>query len=448
VDSQTVTVAAEAMVDPGRWRGMFEDAFAWIGGVFGRREPRLAARDYLLAVLSDVDTRNCWTLAEQAGHSSPCRLQSLLGSAVWDADELRDRLRDYAVYELGHRGGVLIVDDSGDVKSGVHTVGVQRQYTGTAGRIENAQVATYLAYATPSGRVLIDRRLYLPQSWTRDRQRCRAAGVPDEVEFATKVTHARQMLVDALDSGVPAAWVSADEFYGNERGLRRDLQARATGYVLCVAKNHRVTLDDASTATVEKVATTLPTRAWNRISAGKGAKGERTYDWAWGRITPPADEAVGHHWLLIRRRISDGELAYYRCWSPTRVGLKALVRVAGTRWSVEECFQASKGEVGLDQHQVRTWDSWHRYTTLAMFAHAILAVIAARERTNRPHKTQGMIALTVNEIRHLFAKLVTRAAFRFAHWMHWSTWRRRHQHNALISHYARRGDPIDHHPSL
>lgn len=448
MDSQTGTVAAEAMVDPDRWRGMFEDAFAWIGGVFGRREPRLAARDYLLAVLSDVDTRNCWTLAEQAGHGNPWRLQSLLGSAVWDADELRDRLRDYVVYELGHRGGVLVVDDSGDLKSGVHSVGVQRQYTGTAGRIENAQVATYLAYTTLAGRVLIDRRLYLPKSWTRDQPRCQAAGVPDDVEFATKVTHARQMLTEALDSGVPAAWVTADEFYGNERGLRRDLQARATGYVLCVAKNHRVTLDDASTATVEKIATTLPTRSWNRISAGKGAKGERVYDWAWVRITPPADEAVGHHWLLIRANITTGERAYYRCWSPTRVDLKALVRVAGIRWSVEECFQAGKGEVGLDQHQVRTWDSWHRYTTLAMFAHAILAVIAARERNNRPNRPRKLIPLTVNEIRHLFAKLVTRATFSFAHWLHWSAWRRQHQRNALISHYARRGDPIDHHPSL
>jgi SRSO17 transposase len=448
VDSQTVTVAAEAMVDPGRWRGMFEDAFAWVGGVFGRREPRLAARDYLLAVLSDVDTRNGWTLAEQAGHGNPYRLQSLLGSAVWDADELRDRLRDYAVYQLGHRDGVLVVDDSGDLKSGIRSVGVQRQYTGTAGRIENAQVATYLAYITPAGRVLIDRRLYLPKSWTGDRQRCRVAGVPDEVPFATKVTHARQMLTDALDSGVPAAWVTADEFYGNERGLRRDLQARATGYVLCVARNHRVIQPDGATATVEKIATALPTRAWNRISAGKGAKGERVYDWAWVRITAPADEAVGHHWLLIRANITTGERAYYRCWSPTRVGLKALVRVAGTRWGVEECFQAGKGEVGLDQHQVRTWDSWHRYATLAMFAHAILAVIAARERANRPQQTQKLIPLTVNEIRHLFAKLITRAAFSITHWLHWSAWRRQHQRNALISHYARRGDPIDHHPSL
>jgi SRSO17 transposase len=211
----------------------------------------LAGREYLLAVLSDVDSRNCWQLAEQAGHDSPHRFQSLLGRASWDADELRDRLREFAVYELGQPGGVLIVDDSGDLKSGVHTVAVQRQYTGTAGRIENAQVATYLAYASSLGRVLIDRRLYLPQSWTGDRQRCRAAGVPDEVEFATKITHARQMITDALDGGVPAVWVTADEAYGNERGLRRDLQARATGYVLCVAKNHRVTLDDGTTATVD-----------------------------------------------------------------------------------------------------------------------------------------------------------------------------------------------------
>jgi SRSO17 transposase len=375
-------------------------------------------------------------------------MQALLGSAVWDADELRDRLREYVVYELGHRDGVLIVDDSGDLKAGNRSVGVQRQYTGTAGRIENAQVATYLAYANPFDRVLIDRRLYLPQSWTRDPERCRSAGVPDEVPFATKVTHARQMITDALDGGVPARWVTADEFYGNERGLRRDLQARATGYVLCVAKNHRVTLGDGNTATVETITNRLHRRAWNRVSAGKGAKGERVYDWAWVAITPPADEAVGHHWLLIRRNLTTGERAYYRCWSPTRVGLRTLVRVAGIRWTVEECFHASKGQVGLDQHQVRTWDSWHRYTTLAMFAHATLTVIAARERANRPPRAHALIPLTVNEIRHLFAKLITRATFSFTHWLRWSHWRRRHQHNALTSHYARRGDPVDHHPSL
>ena len=448
MDSYNRTVAVEAIIDPDVWMEEFDSGFACIARRFGRAEPRLAARAWLLGVLSDVDTRSCWQLAEQAGHRSPHRMQSLLAAAKWDADAVRDDLRGYVVAALGATDGVLIFDDSGDLKSGTATVGVQRQYTGTAGRIENAQVATFLAYASRKGRALIDRELYLPQSWTNDRARCQAAGVPDEVEFATKITHARRMLARAIDAGVPAAWATADEFYGNHRGLRRDLQARPVGYVLAVATNHRVTLHDGTVARVDHAAEQLPARSWNRLSAGQGAKGERDYDWAWVRIIPPADEAIGHHWLLVRRRISNGELAFYRCWSPTKVSLKTLVRVAGTRWCVEECFRAGKDEVGLDQHQVRTWTSWYRYTTLATFAHAILAAIAAREHANRPQGTRALIALTVNEIRHLFAKLITNAVGSITYWLHWSAWRRQHQRRALISHYRRRGLEIHSHPSL
>jgi SRSO17 transposase len=448
VDRKDRAVAAAVIVDVDAWLDLFEDGFARIAGRFGRAEPRLAARAWLLGLLSDVDTRSCWQLAEQAGHHTPHRMQSLLAEARWDADAVRDDLRRYVVDELGERGGVLIVDDTGDQKSGSHTVGVQRQYTGTTGRIENAQVATFLAYASSKGRALIDRELYLPKSWTDDRGRCRAAGVPENVEFATKVTHARRMLTRAIDAGVPAAWASADEFYGNHRSLRRDLQACGIGYVLGVAKNHRVRLTSGECATVEHVAHRLPHRSWNRLSAGKGAKGERDYDWAWVRITPPADEQIGHHWLLIRRRIRDGELAFYRCWSLRKVSLATLVRVAGIRWCVEECFRAGKDEVGLDQHQVRKWTSWYRYTTLAMFAHAILATVAARERANRSDRPRGLIALTVNEIRHLFAKLITKTIRSITHWLHWSAWRRQHQARALTSHYRRRGHALNSHPSL
>lgn len=442
-------MAATAIVDPDAWMECFDTAFARIAGRFKRVEPRKAARDYLLAVLSDVDTRSCWQLAEQAGHASPHRMQRLLAEAVWDADAVRDDLRAFVVDELGDPEGVLIIDDTGDLKSGSATVGVQRQYTGTAGRIENSQVTTFLGYAGSKGRALIDRELYLPKSWTDHPARCAKAGVPAEVQFATKITQARRMLTRAHDAGVPAAWASADEFYGNHRGLRRDLQARSLGYVLGVASNHRLTLATGLTATAQHVADRhLPQRSWNRLSAGKGHKGEREYDWAWVRIIPPADEATGHHWLLIRRRIRDGEFAFYRCWSPRPVPLRALVRVAGTRWCIEECFRAGKDEVGLDQHQVRTWTSWYRYTTLAMFAHAILAAIAAREHANRPQKTRKLIALTVNEIRHLFAKLITSTVRSATHWLHWSRWRRQHQARALTSHYRRRGDDPDSHPSL
>jgi SRSO17 transposase len=328
----------------------------------------------------------------------------------------------------------------------VASVGVQRQYTGTAGRIENAQVAVFLAYASAKGRALVDREIYLPKVWTEDRQRCRAAGVPDDVGFATKVTLGRRMLTRALDAGVPARFATADEFYGGDRGLRRDLQGHGVGYVLAVAKSHRVTLP-IGVLRADQAAARLHRRCWNRISAGKGAKGDRHYDWAWLRITPLADETRGQHWLLVRRSVSDGGLAYYRCWSPTPVTLARLVRVAGIRWCVEECFQAGKGEVGLDQHQVRKWTSWYRYTTLVMLAHALLAVIAANERQHRLITDNELIPLTVNEIRHLFAKLITNTVRTISYWLHWSTWRRRHQQRALTSHYRRRETGSDRHPS-
>jgi SRSO17 transposase len=446
VDSHNHAVAVQASVDVDVLREHFDTAFARIAGRFGRIEPRLRARSFLLGLLSDVDTRSCWQLAEQAGDGSPHGMQRLLGAAVWDADAVRDDLRGYVADELGEADGVLILDDTGDLKKGVHSVGVQRQYTGTAGRIENAQVAVFLAYASSRGRALMDRDVYVPKSWTDDRDRCRAAGVPDHVKFATKIALGRRMLTRALDAGVPARWTTADEFYGGDRGLRRDLQTHGVGYVLAVAKSHRVTLP-IGVLRADQAAARLHRRCWNRLSAGKGAKGDRDYDWALLRITPPADEAVGHHWLLVRRRISDGELAYYRCWSPKRITLATLVRVAGIRWSVEECFQASKGEVGLDQHQVRKWTSWYRYTTLVMLAHALLAVIATHERDQRVRADEDLIPLTVNEIRHLFAKLITNTARTISYWLHWSTWRRRHQQRARTSHYRRRGAEIDRHPS-
>ena len=332
MDSHDQAVAVGASVDVERWQEYFDTAFARIAGRFGRVEPRLQARSFLLGLLSDVDTRLCWQLAEQVGDGSPHGMQRLLGEAVWDADKVRDDLRAYVADELGEPDGVLVLDDTGDLKKATHSVGVQRQYTGTAGRIENAQVAVLLAYASSRGRALMDRDVYVPKSWTddRDRDRCRAAGVPDQVSFATKVTLGRRMLTRALDAGVPARWATADEFYGGDRGLRRDLQTRAVGYVLAVAKSHRVTLP-IGVLRADQAAARLHRRCWNRLSAGKGAKGDRDYDWAWVRITPPAEEPGGHHWLPVRRRISDGELAYYRCWSATPVTLATLVRVAGIR---------------------------------------------------------------------------------------------------------------------
>jgi SRSO17 transposase len=425
------------------WLAEFDTGFAAIAGRFGRVEPRRQARAFLLGLLSDVDTRSCWQLAEQAGDGSPHAMQRLLGEAVWDADGVRDDVRGYVVDALGDPDGVLILDDTGDLKKGDLTVGTQRHYTGTAGRIENAQVAVYLAYATGRGSTLIDREVYLPKAWTDDRARCVVAGVPDDVRFASKVTLGRRMLARALDAGIPAAWCTADEFYGGDQHLRRDLQARDVGYVLAVAKSHRVTacaVDGPVRA--DRLADALPARAWNRISAGAGSKGERDYDWAWIAITAPAGETSGCHSLLVRRRISDGELAFYRCWSPRPVPLRALVRVAGTRWKVETCFQTGK-RIGLDEPQVRRWDSWYRHVTLVMLAHAILTVIAARERDHYTADGDHTVtALTFNEIRRLFGRFIATMAHTIGHWLHWSNWRRRHQARARTSHYRRRGHAI------
>jgi SRSO17 transposase len=433
-----LAAAAGHSVDAGEWLAEFDTGFAAIAGRFGRVEPRRQARSFLVSLLSDVDTRSCWQLAERAGDASPHAMQRLLGEAVWDADGVRDDVRGYVVDALGDPDGVLILDDTGDLKKGDLTVGTQRQYTDTAGRIENAQVAVYLAYAALGGSTLIDREVYLPKAWADDRAPCAAAGVPDDVRFATKVTLGRRMLARALDAGVPAAWATADEFYGGDQHLRRDLQGRGVGYVLAVAKSHRVLARPVDgPVRADRLTAALPSRAWNRISAGAGAKGERNYDWAWIAITPPAGEADGHHSLLVRRRISDGELAFYRCWSPRPAPLRTLVRVAGTRWNVETCFQTGK-RIGLDEPQVRRWDSWYRHVTLVMLAHAILTVIAARERDRHTvDADQTLIPLTFNEIRRLFGRLITNTTHTIGHWLHCSIWRRRHQARARTSHYPR-----------
>lgn len=305
---------------------------------FRRVEPRRHARDLLSGMLAGLSRTNCWTVAEHVGDARPGGLQHLLAAAVWDADLVRDDLREYVVEHLGDLGAVLVVDETGDVKKGIKTVGVQRQYTGTAGRIENSQVAVYLAYASPAGCAFIDRALYLPTSWTGQQDRLAAAGVPAETGFATKPALARVMIARALDAGVPAAWVTGDEVYGQDPALRVDLIERQIGYVLAVSRDHRLTTGIGIHRAVE-VAARLPHRAWQPMSAGAGAKGHRIYQWA---LVELAVQGPGHHHLLIRRGRRTGELAFYRTWSPRPVPLRCIVAVAGRRWSIEEGFQTGK----------------------------------------------------------------------------------------------------------
>ena len=267
--------------------------------------------------------------------------------------------------------------------------------------------------------------------------RCDRAGIPDDKrDFATKPTLAKALIDRAVAAQVPAAWVAGDEVYGADPRLRASVRGHGLGYVFAVSAN-RFVPTAAGPIRVDQLPNKLPKRAWQKHSAGAGSHGPRIYSWAWIALLPEDDADTGHHHLLIRRNDRTGELAYLRCYSPHPVPLRTLVTVAGQRWRIEESFQAAKGLTGLDQHQVRRWTSWHRWTTLSMLAHAFLAVATATERDTRPTPT-GLITLTVNEFRRLFDALLLAAKHTVTRLLRWSPWRRRHQHRARQSHYRRR----------
>ncbi|WP_411069985.1 IS701 family transposase [Streptomyces sp. cmx-4-25] len=403
-----------------------------IAGRFTRVEPQRRVRDLVPGLLSDLPRKNCWSIAEWAGEATPDGMQHLLGRAKWDADAVRDDVREYVLEHLHDEDAALVVDETGDVKKGTRTVGVQRQYTGTTGRIENAQVAVYLVYAGRRGHAAVDRELYIPRSWTSDPGRCRAAGLGEDILFATKPELATRMIGRFLDAGRRVDWITAGEVYGGNPKLRSVLEERRTGYVLAVACSHEV-VTGAGKFRVNALTAKVPKRAWQKLSAGAGAKGHRFYDWAVIDLTEPRP---GSHRLLIRRNRTTDELAYYRCWSPAPAPLATLVRVAGSRWRVEETFQAGKGLAGLDEHQLRRYTSWSRWITLTMLAHAFLAVARADEHARHP-APDGPIPLTCNEICRLFIAFVARPAREAAHLLGWSRWRRRHQARAQASHYRR-----------
>jgi SRSO17 transposase len=430
-------VAAVHSVDPNRWQAEFSAVIDRIAPRFARPEPLRHASELMLGLLSGLDRKNCWTIAEHRGDTTPDGLQHLLARAKWDTDGVRDDVRDYVVEAFGDPGAILVVDETGDVKKGVHSVGVQRQYTGTAGRVENAQVAVYLTYAAPRGHALIDRALYLPRSWAEDPDRCQDTAIPqNKREFATKPTLARELITRTVEAKVPAAWVAGDEVYGADPKLRTAIRGHGLGYVLAIAANRRVPTHAGPTR-ADRLGAQLPKHAWQKHCAGAGAHGPRIYSWAWIALLPEDDTGTGQHHLLIRRNDATGELAYLRCYSPHAVTLHTLVTVAGQRWRIEESFQAAKGLTGIDQHQVRRWTSWHRWTTLAMLAHAFLAVATASQRDTQPTPT-NLIALTVNEFRHLFDALLLAAKHTLTSLLAWSRWRRQHQYRARLSHYRRR----------
>jgi SRSO17 transposase len=374
------------------WAAEFERLCERIGPRFTRPEVRRRAAGFLRGLLGGVDRKNGWQLAEHAQETTPDGMQRLLTSARWDPEALRDDVRGYVVEQLGGPGGVLVVDETGFLKKGTKSAGVQRQYSGTAGRIENCQVGVFLAYASGRGRALVDRELYLPAEWAADAARRAEAHVPEQVGFATKPQLAQVMLARALEGGVPAGWVTADEVYGGDARLRGWLEDHDLAYVLAVKATQPLWAASArgpAELPARQLVAGLPARAWRRLSAGDGAKGPRVYDWARIGLVRPGWPGRGF-WLLARRRVSDGELAFYACFGPAPTTLAELVRVAGSRWAVEECFQAAKDQVGLDHYQVRRFDAWYRHVTLVLIAQAFLAAVRAHAApTTRAGKGGG-----------------------------------------------------------
>jgi SRSO17 transposase len=369
---------------------------------FARSEVRARALAYLRGLLATVERKNSWQLAEVAGDATPYGLQHLLGRANWDADGLRDDLREYVLERLGDEEAVLVVDETGFLKKGKESVGVKRQYTGTAGKTENCQVGVFLCYVSPNkGQAFIDRELYLPEEWARDQERRQKSAVPQDIGMRTKSELAKEMLRRALEAGVKAAWVVADSVYGDSRRLGMFLEEREQPYVLAVSgkayvwagfRQHRVSTVLGSLRQ-EESALEDAGGGWQRLSAGDGSKGPRLYDWLRLPLNPPLQEGF-ERWLVVRRSIEEpDELSAYTVFAPEGTTLEKLAQVAGSRWRVERGFEEAKGEVGLPHYEVRSWHGWYRHVTLALLAHAFLAAIRARGQDIEASQQKGALKM-------------------------------------------------------
>lgn len=391
------------------WAKDFEVFHARFAHLFSRSEIRVQLPQYLRGLMARVERKNSWQMAEAVGDQTPDRMQRFLYRTDWDADAARDILQQIVIEEFGDQDGIGIVDETGFIKKGDRSVGVKRQYSGTAGKVENCQVGTFLSYATPKGHVFLDRRLYLPHEWCDDPERRAQAKVPEDILFRTKPQQALAMLEHAWEQGVPMRWVTGDEMYGDAPDLRDAVIAHHRLYVLAVSRNTpvwterpaleapqkprtgrprtrtRLVEGAVKATTVQAVTLTWPESRWQRFAIADGEKGPRMYDWARQRVIESREGLPGPEaWLLVRRSISDPtEVAYYLSNAPTDTPLTKLAHVAATRYTIEQCIEEGKGETGLDDYEVRHWHSWHRHITLSMMAHAWLASVRhkAEEKT-------------------------------------------------------------------
>ncbi|THF69134.1 IS701 family transposase [Deinococcus sp. Arct2-2] len=386
--------SSSPLAQPRQWWADLHVLHQRIAPRFTRSEQRQRALAYLQALLSPIERKNGWQIAEQIGERTPFGVQRLLSTAQWDAEVVRDDLREYVLKHLQTPEAVLILDETGFLKKGTQSAGVQRQYSGTAGRVENCQIGVFLAYATPHGTALIDRELFLPKSWVDDPARCAAAQIPETVGAATKPQLALAMVERAFTGGVHAAWVTGDAVY-SASNVRSFLEQRQQPYVLAVASNCSVWTWDQSgpkQTQVADVAQQFEPDQWQTWSAGSGSKGDRLFEWAWVSVTqlmgPAVSAGLGpilpagfERWVLVRRSLKDPtDLAYYLAFAPSSTTLSEVVLAAGSRWAIEVAFEMAKGEVGLDHYEVRSWVGWYRHITLAMLAHAFLTVVTAHEK--------------------------------------------------------------------
>ena len=348
-----------------------------ISGVFHSDLGFSNAKKYMKGLLSGADRKNGWQIAEMVGESTPYTLQQFIYRGGYSSDTLRDELRCYVSDELGEDDGVMIVDDTGFIKQGDKSCGVQRQYTGTTGKTCNCQIGVFLTYASSKGHTPLDRRLYIPEKWFADKARCAEAGIPEDLEFQTKPRMAHEMLREATSAGVPYKWAAGDCAYGNYDEMREWLEENGKCYVLCVSMSEHIKDGDGKIC-VGSIVKELSDDGWFEASCGDGSKGARIYDWQTLELGS-ADESGKKHTLLFRRSKSDPtEIRAYLCYAQIGTPAQKLVEIAGIRWTVEMCFKESKGEVGLDQYEVRTYDSWYKHITFALLAMALLTVISSK----------------------------------------------------------------------